>query len=602
MFAALLFCAVASAQSTLTDDAFTSGLTAKSTYGDSSALFVAPEENSYLRFSFSGLPAGITSANISGADLVLYVDSVNKPGTFDVYVVNAPWSEGSINFNNAPSLGALLLSAVPVNATGFLTLNLTSAVKAWLNNPSTNYGIALVPSSGSLISVSFDSKENSFTSHAAQLNLVLVSAGPQGPQGVEGATGPAGPIGPAGPMGAIGPIGPMGPMGATGPAGPTGPAGANGKSFNFRNLFDNTAAYAVNDVVTYNGSSYVAIAASAGPNNSTPDTNPSAWSLMAQQGATGSAGATGAAGPQGTSGPMGPAGPQGLVGLTGAAGPIGPQGPAGPQGSPGAGAASSVFSAFVPGPVTQAYMASSFIPDSPITVTRISATAKTVPDAGCGGGVLRVGGGSANQDLALAGGLSTDDTGALTLPIPAGTPLQVQVLTPASCPKTTPADVNVAVQYRGQQSGDTPTCPTTGLACGGVCTNTQTDSNNCGACGNACGKGIACTSGKCCGTHLNGLGQSYVDCTIQIIGQPGNPNSYDLLMAMEAAAAFAPNPTQILCNGFGAVTSTNGLTTAVWVFQGPTAGYVHANSVAPFPPPATPPPPVCPTTNDPAWN
>jgi hypothetical protein len=33
--------------------------------------------------------------------------------------------------------------------------------------------------------------------------------------------------------------------------------------------------------------------------------------------------------------------------------------------------------------------------------------------------------------------------------------------------------------------------------CSGVCTNTQTDNNNCGSCGNACGTGKGCHAGTC---------------------------------------------------------------------------------------------------------
>jgi hypothetical protein len=113
--------------------------------------------------------------------------------------------------------------------------------------------------------------------------------------------------------------------GATGPQGPAGPAGANGTGFNFRNVFDNSASYAVNDVVTYSGASYVATAANQGPNNPTPDANAAAWNVMAVQGAAGAAGA------QGPSGAPGPPGLQGTIGPVGPQGPQGPIGPAGPM-------------------------------------------------------------------------------------------------------------------------------------------------------------------------------------------------------------------------------------------------------------------------------
>jgi hypothetical protein len=58
-------------------------------------------------------------------------------------------------------------------------------------------------------------------------------------------------------------------------------------------------AYAVNDLVYYSGSSYVAILAGTGQQ---PDTATTYWSLVAQKGATGSTGATGAAGTMSASG------------------------------------------------------------------------------------------------------------------------------------------------------------------------------------------------------------------------------------------------------------------------------------------------------------
>ena len=80
--------------------------------------------------------------------------------------------------------------------------------------------------------------------------------------------------GPTGATGATGVTGAAGSTGATGPAGPTGAtglhlAGARGQR----------TAYAVNDGVQYNGSSYISIQAGT---NHTPDTSPTFWNLLAQ--------------------------------------------------------------------------------------------------------------------------------------------------------------------------------------------------------------------------------------------------------------------------------------------------------------------------------
>jgi hypothetical protein len=76
------------------------------------------------------------------ATLALYTDAVLTAGTMDVYQVNGAWSEGAITWNNAPPLGNQILSAVSVTKTGYLSLDVTSTVQAWLNGAANN-GIAL---------------------------------------------------------------------------------------------------------------------------------------------------------------------------------------------------------------------------------------------------------------------------------------------------------------------------------------------------------------------------------------------------------------------------------------------------------------------------
>ena len=174
---------------------------------------------------------------------------------------------------------------------------------------------------------------------AQGLQGLIGATGVQGPAGTVGATGATGPQGLAGATGATGPTGLQGSqglMGETGAQGATGPAGTNGTGFNFRNTFDASTSYAINDVVIFNGSSYVAIVASAGPSNPTPDTNTDDWSVMAQQGAAGAMGAQGATGTAGATGSTGATGPQGSPGATGAAGATGPQGVPGIDGATGA--------------------------------------------------------------------------------------------------------------------------------------------------------------------------------------------------------------------------------------------------------------------------
>jgi hypothetical protein len=112
--------------------------------------------------------------------------------------------------------------------------------------------------------------------------------------------------------------GASGPQGTTGVAGrPTGATGAAGPvGMVWKGAWVSTQSYTVNNAVSYNGSSYIAIQAST---NVVP-TSTTAWNIIALEGTAGANGATGA---QGATGPAGPSGPTGPIGATEATGPAG---------------------------------------------------------------------------------------------------------------------------------------------------------------------------------------------------------------------------------------------------------------------------------------
>lgn len=365
-------------------DTFSNSSKPSQTNGSQSTLAVTAISNSYLQFSLTGLPIG---ASVNKATLRLYVDTFQTAGSFDVYQINASWSESTLDWNNAPALGASATGGHPISITSaslnqFLVIDITPLVQAWVNGSVANHGVALklTTSAGSF---SFDSKENQQTSQPAQIDIVLNGpAGPQGPEGPAGPAGPQGPTGAQGPAGVQGATGPAGPTGAQGPAGangaqgPAGPQGVAGPTgpagiYN-RGSWVSTTMYQINDSVSYAGASWIAISA----NVSSPpsETNP-AWQLLAAKGlnnlgnwnpeiqynpddAVTSGGSfwmalaaninsepsttnpnwqlVASIGNAGPAGPQGPAGPAGQMGAQGPAGPSGPSGPAGAQGPQGA--------------------------------------------------------------------------------------------------------------------------------------------------------------------------------------------------------------------------------------------------------------------------
>jgi hypothetical protein len=316
---------------TLSGDASVNSAHASVNYGALSNLYVGNGSTAFLQFDLATLPGGTTSAQVSQATLTVFVNRVNTGGAVTVSPVTAGWGEYSVTAAGAPATGGSITSVSVTQAGQFVSVDVTAQVKAWLDTPASNHGLALASGAANVL---FDSKENDETGHAARLDVTLVNQGPQGIQGIPGVAGVAGAAGAAGATGPIGLQGLQGIQGLVGPAGPTGAAGAigatgpQGPPVSFQGTWSNATTYAVGDAVFFNGSSYISLVSSN--INHQPDTAPAQWSLLAQQGATGATGpvgptgATGSQGIQGIQGPIGSTGPTGATGATGATGPQGP--------------------------------------------------------------------------------------------------------------------------------------------------------------------------------------------------------------------------------------------------------------------------------------
>src|SRR6202044_2896631 len=160
--------------------------------------------------------------------------------------------------------------------------------------------------------------------------------------GATGATGAAG---------ATGATGASGSNGLDGAAGATGATGATGQGYTVVGPYVSGTAYTAYQVVTENGSSYVALAASTTEDPATSvAANDGAWQLQALAGANG---ATGTAGGAGANGATGATGAAGATGATGASGSNGLDGAAGATGATGQGY--TVVGPYVSGTAYTAY-------------------------------------------------------------------------------------------------------------------------------------------------------------------------------------------------------------------------------------------------------
>ena len=155
----------AMAQAPPSADTYGSSINPTTNYGAQTTLVLQPGVTTYMQFNLNMLPPG---AVINKATLRLYVDAAVQPGSFDVYQLDNSWSEGTLNFNNAPPLGVSVTGGNPIAITAaskstFILIDVTSLVQAWANGTATNDGVALALTT-STGNFSIDSKEATMTS------------------------------------------------------------------------------------------------------------------------------------------------------------------------------------------------------------------------------------------------------------------------------------------------------------------------------------------------------------------------------------------------------------------------------------------------------
>ena len=160
------------------------------------------------------------------------------------------------------------------------------------------------------------------------------TVGSQGTDGTQGSVGSQGLDGTQGTVGSQGTDGTQGTQGTEGTQGTIGSQGTDGLGITFRGTYNGGTQYYVNNVVNYEGSSWVCIQTIDGV---APSEN-TWWTLYAAQGTQGTTGSQGLDGTQGTVGSQGTDGTQGTVGsqgTDGTQGAVGSQGLDGTQGTVG---------------------------------------------------------------------------------------------------------------------------------------------------------------------------------------------------------------------------------------------------------------------------
>ncbi|MFN7938772.1 MAG: DNRLRE domain-containing protein [Bryobacteraceae bacterium] len=163
-------------------------------------LLVGGGNRALLRFETAVLPPGLNPSQVAKATLVFHVNRVVTPGPIRLATLVGPFQEMTVVNASAPPAGAVIGQVNPVQ--GLNLVDVTALVQQWVTSPGAAFGIELAADASGSASVLIDSRENTATSFAAEVRVVLSGpAGPQGVAGLNGATGPTGPAGPAAPSG-----------------------------------------------------------------------------------------------------------------------------------------------------------------------------------------------------------------------------------------------------------------------------------------------------------------------------------------------------------------------------------------------------------------
>lgn len=164
---------------TITGDTFVSASFPANNFGALPNLNIGGGSQALVRFDVAGtLPGGILSNEVRKAVLRVWVNKITTAGAIDVSSAASPWTELGVTLSTSPLPGALVAGAVPVStAATFITVDVTAAVKNWVDFPAQNHGFVITASASQPSTIVFlDSKENTSTSHLPQLIIMLAGA------------------------------------------------------------------------------------------------------------------------------------------------------------------------------------------------------------------------------------------------------------------------------------------------------------------------------------------------------------------------------------------------------------------------------------------
>ena len=132
----------------------------------------------FLKFSLDTLPPGTTGIGVIQARLRLWVNAnTTAAGSINLKPVTIEWDEYKLTdilANNLIFSEPLPRNLVIDSMNNFVSIDVTSWVRAWVDSKLVNEGFVIEPGTDTdFVDLYFDSKESNQTSHEARLEVTL---------------------------------------------------------------------------------------------------------------------------------------------------------------------------------------------------------------------------------------------------------------------------------------------------------------------------------------------------------------------------------------------------------------------------------------------
>ena len=114
--------------------------------GTAKTLPISSTRSAFVRFEAGSLAGNLPAEQVDRALLMIYFSKVTRAGAIRLHAVSGDWTESSSATVPAPGVSVTPIATIPAESvigSQFAIVDVTSQVKAWMEDPSSDNGLAL---------------------------------------------------------------------------------------------------------------------------------------------------------------------------------------------------------------------------------------------------------------------------------------------------------------------------------------------------------------------------------------------------------------------------------------------------------------------------